>query len=87
MILQKINKIVRIKPRVLKILKYTIMGKQCSLCGRSSIKAASRSHSNIKTLRRQYANLQSKKVEGVKSLVCTRCIKTSKKNTAKASAK
>jgi len=53
------------------------MAKTCDICGRkSSTKDASRSHSNIKTLKRQYLNLQSKKIDGKAMLVCTRCIKT-----------
>lgn len=52
------------------------MSKKCDLCGRSSTKGASRSHSNIKTLRRQNINLQSKIIDGKKLKVCTRCLKT-----------
>jgi ribosomal protein L28 len=48
------------------------MPKSCSSCGKSSKKAASRSHSKIKTLRRQNVNLQ--KIDG--KMVCTRCIRT-----------
>ena len=51
------------------------MSKVCSSCGRGSGKATSRSHSNIKTLRRQNINLQT--VGGKK--VCTKCKKTSAK--------
>lgn len=56
------------------------MSKRCDLCGRGSTKGASRSHSNIKTLKRQNINLQSKIVDGKKIKVCTKCIKTSKKD-------
>lgn len=59
------------------------MGKKCDTCGRSSTKGASRSHSNIKTLKRQHINLQSKKIEGQKLKVCTSCIKTISKITSK----
>ena len=52
------------------------MSKTCDLCGRGSTKDASRSHSNIKTIKRQYLNLQSKKIDGKKVKVCTKCIKT-----------
>jgi ribosomal protein L28 len=55
------------------------MAKQCSICGRSATKGASRSHSNIKTLRRQNINLQSKRIEGKKQLVCTKCLKNMNK--------
>ncbi|HAM88151.1 MAG: hypothetical protein US83_C0008G0041 [Candidatus Falkowbacteria bacterium GW2011_GWC2_38_22] len=56
------------------------MSKQCDVCGRSSTKDASRSHSNIKTIKRQNINLQTKKLDGITIKVCTKCIKTSKKN-------
>ncbi|MEA3398188.1 MAG: 50S ribosomal protein L28 [Patescibacteria group bacterium] len=52
------------------------MAKKCDLCGRSSTKGAARSHSNIKTIRRQNINLQSKKIDGKKMKVCTKCLKT-----------
>lgn len=52
------------------------MPKKCDLCGRGATKGASRSHSKIKTLRRQGINLQSKVVDGQKSKVCTSCIRT-----------
>ena len=52
------------------------MSKKCDICGRSATKGASRSHSNIKTLRRQNINLQSKKVGGRKIKVCVKCIRT-----------
>jgi len=55
------------------------MAKVCDICGRGSKKDASRSHSNIKTLKRQYINLQSKKIDGKKQKVCTKCIKTMSK--------
>ena len=52
------------------------MAKRCDLCDRGSTKDASRSHSNIKTLKRQHVNLQSKKIDGIKKKVCTKCMKT-----------
>ncbi|MFH0951254.1 MAG: 50S ribosomal protein L28 [bacterium] len=52
------------------------MAKKCDLCGRGATKGASRSHSNIKTLKRQNINLQTKRVYGKKLTVCTKCIKT-----------
>lgn len=55
------------------------MSKRCELCGRGSKKDASRSHSNIKTIKRQYINLQSKKINGKRMKVCAKCIKTLKK--------
>ncbi|MDO8592607.1 MAG: L28 family ribosomal protein [bacterium] len=52
------------------------MATKCDLCGRGSSKDASRSHSNIKTIRRQYLNLQAKKINGQSRHVCAKCIKT-----------
>lgn len=52
------------------------MATKCDLCARGATKDASRSHSNIKTLKRQKINLQSKKIEGKKMNVCSKCIKT-----------
>lgn len=52
------------------------MARRCEACGRGSTKDASRSHSNIKTTKRQHINLQSKKLVGRKIKICTSCIKT-----------
>jgi len=52
------------------------MAKKCDLCGRSATKGASRSHSKIKTLKRQNINLQSKLVDGMKVKLCTSCLRT-----------
>jgi len=53
-----------------------IMSRICDACGRSSNRANNRSHSRVATKRQQHVNLQSKKIDGVKSKVCTRCLKT-----------
>jgi len=58
------------------------MSRRCSVCERKSLKAASRSHSNIATKRRQYLNLQTQKIDGKKIKICTSCIKTKNKKTA-----
>ncbi|MFH1193953.1 MAG: L28 family ribosomal protein [bacterium] len=55
------------------------MSRRCEKCGRGSKKSASRSHSNIKTIKRQYVNLQYKTVDGERMKVCAKCIKTAKK--------
>jgi len=52
------------------------MAKKCDICGRGSRKDASRSHSNIKSVKRQYINLQRKKIGGKKLKICTSCLKT-----------
>jgi ribosomal protein L28 len=54
------------------------MARICTHCKKGSKKAASRSHSKIKTLRRQKPNLQKNDGE----LVCTRCIRTLEKQIA-----
>lgn len=55
------------------------MGKTCDLCGRGSMKGATRSHSKIKTLKRQDINLQTKNIDGMKIKVCTSCLRTAAK--------
>lgn len=52
------------------------MSKRCDACNRGATKDASRSHSNIKTLKRQHINLQTKKLEGKTVKICTSCIRT-----------
>lgn len=52
------------------------MSRICQTCGRSSNRANNRSHSNVATKRQQYANLQEKRIGGIKVKLCTRCIKT-----------
>ncbi len=56
------------------------MARSCDICGRGSLKGHKVSHSNIKTIRRQALNLQSKMIDGKKKRVCTKCIRTMKKN-------
>jgi ribosomal protein L28 len=52
------------------------MAKKCDLCGRSATKGASRSHSKIKTLKRQNINLQTRTIGSLKAKVCSSCIRT-----------
>ncbi|MCX6795731.1 MAG: 50S ribosomal protein L28 [Candidatus Falkowbacteria bacterium] len=56
------------------------MAKKCDLCGRGSTKGATRSHSKVKTLKRQNINLQTKNIGDMKLKVCTSCLRTSKKD-------
>lgn len=59
------------------------MSRTCDICQRGPKKAVNRSHSNIATLRRQYLNLQKRKVDGKTMSICTKCLKkldTSKVN-------
>lgn len=55
------------------------MSKKCDLCGRGSVKDATRSHSNIKSIKRQNINLQNRTIGGKKMKVCTKCIKLAKR--------
>lgn len=55
------------------------MARLCDRCGRGSNRANSRSHSNIATKREQFANLQSRKIGGMRMTVCTRCLKSMRK--------
>lgn len=58
------------------------MARLCDRCGRGSNRAMSRSHSNIATKREQFANLQTRKIGGLRQTLCTRCLKTMKKTLA-----
>jgi len=52
------------------------MARKCDNCGRGPLKSISRSKSMVATKRRQYLNLQSKKISGKKMTVCAKCLKT-----------
>lgn len=52
------------------------MSKRCEICKKGSTKGAKRSHSNIKTIKRQNRNLQTRKFNGVKIRICTKCLRT-----------
>ena len=56
------------------------MANVCAMCGRGTTSANNVSHSNRKTKRTMKINLQSKKIAGIKSKVCSKCIKTSNKS-------
>ena len=55
------------------------MSKVCEVCGRGAQSGNKRSHSNIATRRKFAINLQSKKIDGQRKKVCSRCVKTSAK--------
>ncbi len=57
------------------------MATQCDICGRGPRKSQKRSHSNRKTIRKQFLNLQKKTINGVQKNVCTKCLRTLKKKT------
>lgn len=52
------------------------MARICDRCERGSNRGNSRSHSNIATKRQQFANLQTRRIGGVRQTLCTRCLKT-----------
>ncbi|MBI4281822.1 50S ribosomal protein L28 [Candidatus Uhrbacteria bacterium] len=54
----------------------------CFSCEKNDAKANSRSHSNIATIRRQKVNLQTRRIDGKKVNICTRCLRTRVKATA-----
>lgn len=60
-----------------------VMAKKCDLCGRSSTKGATRSHSKRKTIKRQNINLQTRRIEGKKFKVCTSCLRRMAKSAKK----
>ncbi|MFH2063437.1 MAG: 50S ribosomal protein L28 [bacterium] len=52
------------------------MSRICDACGRGSNRANNRSHSNVATKKEQQANLQPRRIAGVKAKICTKCIRT-----------
>ncbi len=52
------------------------MARTCEICERGTTTTATRSHSNIQTKRKSFVNLQSKKIDGKRMQICTRCLKT-----------
>ncbi|MBT5338718.1 50S ribosomal protein L28 [Candidatus Falkowbacteria bacterium] len=52
------------------------MSRICEKCGKGPKAAIKRSHSMIKTKTRKYPNLQTKRIDGKKLTLCTKCIKT-----------
>ncbi|HOZ36350.1 MAG TPA: L28 family ribosomal protein [bacterium] len=56
------------------------MSRVCDICGRGPTKFVQRSHAQNKTLTRKLINLQVKTIDGERKKVCTRCIRTLKKN-------
>jgi len=55
------------------------MATVCDICKRGSLKGHKVSHSNIKTIRRQRLNLQTKTIDGKKMKVCAKCLRTLRK--------
>ncbi|MFA6042107.1 MAG: 50S ribosomal protein L28 [Patescibacteria group bacterium] len=63
------------------------MARNCTICGKGSLKANSRSHSNIATIRRQHVNLQTLFLKGKRVMACTSCVRTNAKQVTQAAAK
>jgi len=65
--------------------------RQCKLCLKGSVirgkRKLLRGHYNPTTKFRRYPNLQYAKVDGIRTLICTQCLRTMSKKTAAASAK
>jgi len=57
------------------------MSRRCEACGRKALTGNNRSHAMNATKRKQYLNLQTKKIKGKKIKICTRCIRTLAKET------
>lgn len=49
---------------------------KCEICDRKPKKTLKRSHSNVATIRRQYLNLQTRRIKGKKVKICIKCLKT-----------
>lgn len=52
------------------------MSRFCDKCGRGPKSSVSRSHSNIATKQKKFPNLQVRKMNGKKLLICAKCLKT-----------
>lgn len=59
------------------------MSRRCDICGRKPQASIKRSHAKNATKIRQYLNLQTKRMDGKKLKVCTKCIKTMNKKAVK----
>ena len=57
-------------------LKIKYMSKICENCNRKAMSGNLRSHSNVSTKRKMQLNLQNKKINNKKMLICTSCLKT-----------
>ena len=55
------------------------MSRVCAICGKGQMSGHNVSHSNRKTNRVFKANVQKVEVNGKSEYVCTRCLRTAKK--------
>ena len=60
------------------------MAKSCQICNRKAAVGNTRSHSRIASKRTMSLNLQSKKIDGQKKIICTSCLKNLNKQKTKA---
>ncbi|MFA6588043.1 MAG: 50S ribosomal protein L28 [Patescibacteria group bacterium] len=60
------------------------MTKNCSICGRGSLKANQVCYSKKKSIKRQKINLQTLFKDGKRVVACTSCIKNEMKKAVKA---
>ena len=51
------------------------MSRTCEICKRGPRSSSNISHSHVHTKRKQYLNLQKKKIDGKTMKVCVRCMK------------
>ena len=67
------------------------MSRQCDICGKGSMiimpRKLLRGNLNPTAKKRKYPNIQSLRVEGGKLKVCTRCLRTLKRDISKAKEK
>lgn len=52
------------------------MSRTCEICERGTTTKVSRSHSNIGTIKKVGINLQTRKLGGKRTKICTKCLKT-----------
>ena len=52
------------------------MSRTCEICKRGPRSSSNISHSHVHTKRKQYLNLQKKKIDGKVTKICTKCIKS-----------
>lgn len=55
------------------------MSKICEICRKKPLTVNSRSHSMQATKRKQYPNLQTKIIDGKKTKLCAKCLRTMRK--------
>lgn len=59
------------------------MANKCDICGRGPRITSKRSHSHMANKHWQHINLQTKKINGKKIKICSKCLKDLKRKLAK----